>query len=683
MTRSNNSSRKNKTTNKAPNHGKKQESFKTSKEEETANKGNLISDTHPSSEAMEVDEKEELTVTKVVPSVRKTDSASGGISSAGSGKKRKGIEEGDKQGGWTVVKGSSFPRVSVDSDNRRDCIRREALLNRSTTPERTNTTIPTYAHKSRCTIKLGISASETPRDAVRNAVQEFFTELCNADSTCTLLPWKNSNFHKKHIGSKSNFPSQLNELNNYMTRFFQGKPNKEFTIYPMIYIGHNKPLQEIRSTMQPWLSSTAQAMYRNMLQVEDTSEIGFFVYSTREMDAGALADSISEIVKVKVGLRWKTINNGRRNVPVSQQVKALIVEVASHERYTAQKQLISFYSRTTRPIQEYPNSIRLRFVKSYQDSINTIEKRKILKLITRQKEFLKTIRKTSNYDIIDLDYQDSSNAEDLNPSLRQMLMSICSVENSNVPLFHSVDLDYMGSGYIFQYSDSVAAEAECVINTMIPYLRYFYEDIMDDFEETYFDPQALARCEGLIYDPKLQCVVDPDSTLDNVEIVADDELEGFNFYNGKDDDLEIAIDDDLSNETRPKINVTKMNNQRGYGPNDDDSVSTFHVPQAAKAVTPTRSTGTSKVGNDNVSLMSSSSTVTMETIQTLREETAQRMTAMSQEINNTMNTKFDQLCALLVNTSPTAATIPQTSQSDVAYSQAGAKGNSSSGEGLQ
>ena len=141
------------------------------------------------------------------------------------------------------------------------------------------------------------------------------------------------------------------------------------------------------------------------------------------------------------------------------------------------------------------------------------------------------IRKTSNYDIIELDYQASSNSEDMNPSLCQMLMSICSTENSNVPLFHSVDLDYMGSGYIFQYSDSVAAEAECVINTMIPHLRYFYEDLMDEYDEVYFDPQALARCEGLVYDPKLQCVVDPNSTLSNVEIVADDELEGFNFYN--------------------------------------------------------------------------------------------------------------------------------------------------------
>ena len=60
------------------------------------------------------------------------------------------------------------------------------------------------------------------------------------------------------------------------------------------------------------------------------------------------------------------------------------------------------------------------------------------------------------------------------------------------------------------------------------------------------------------------------------------------------------------------------NNYRGYGPNDDNSVSTFHVPQTAHAVTPTRSSGGNpKVGNDNVSLMSSYSNITMETIQTL------------------------------------------------------------------
>ena len=92
------------------------------------------------------------------------------------------------------------------------------------------------------------------------------------------------------------------------------------------------------------------------------------------MDAGALADEILEVVGVPVGLCWKMIDNGKKDVPKSQKLNALVVEVESSKRYTYQKELTSFYSRTTRPIEEYPNGIRMRFVKTYADTINTIEK---------------------------------------------------------------------------------------------------------------------------------------------------------------------------------------------------------------------------------------------------------------------------------------------------------------------
>ena len=89
----------------------------------------------------------------------------------------------------------------------------------------------------------------------------------------------------------------------------------------------------------------------------------------------------------------------------------------------------------------------------------------------RQKEFLASIRTTSTYNILDLD--NSPDAEETVPTLRQMIMSICLKDNEAVPLFHSVDLDYTDSGYTFLYSEDVAEEAECVINTLIPYIEHF------------------------------------------------------------------------------------------------------------------------------------------------------------------------------------------------------------------
>lgn len=64
-----------------------------------------------------------------------------------------------------------------------------------------------------------------------------------------------------------------------------------------------------------------------MLHVENTSQIGFFVYSTREMDADSLSDEIEYMLGVKLGIMWKTIDIGKRNLPENENIKALIVEV--------------------------------------------------------------------------------------------------------------------------------------------------------------------------------------------------------------------------------------------------------------------------------------------------------------------------------------------------------------------
>ena len=153
-----------------------------------------------------------------------------------------------------------------------------------------------------------------------------------------------------------------------------------------------------------------------------------------------------------------------------------------------------FYRRTNRSIQDYPNGIRLQFAKSWDDAINTKEKRKIQKLRIRQKDFLGSIQTTSTYDILDLD--NSPDAEETIPALRQMIMSIRSKDDKAIPLFHCVDLDYTGSGYTFIYSDEVAEEAECVVNTLVPYIQHFFPEA-NSYLESFFNEDALERCKSL------------------------------------------------------------------------------------------------------------------------------------------------------------------------------------------
>ena len=77
-----------------------------------------------------------------------------------------------------------------------------------------------------------------------------------------------------------------------------GKANKEISIYPGICIGHNNSSNEIHGKMQSWLDNGFHALFYMMLQAEESSEIGWLLYTTRTMDAGAMADEITDLVGV-------------------------------------------------------------------------------------------------------------------------------------------------------------------------------------------------------------------------------------------------------------------------------------------------------------------------------------------------------------------------------------------------
>lgn len=257
------------------------------------------------------------------------------------------------------------------------------------------------------------------------------------------------------------------------------------TIYINIHLGHNHDFQDICEALQSWLSSANHGLYYKMLQVEDSSEVGWLLYSTREMDAGALANKIADMVGINIGLRWKTIPTGAKNISEKTKVQDLCIEVSSRSKWTCQKDLLKLYSRTMKPVEAYPNGICMRFVKMKKDAINMKGKSKFDKLRERQKQFLAGIRTQVTYDVCQLDY--SSRKGEI-PTLRQMVMSITSKNDGETPLFHCVDMDWLQEGFTFQYSATVQEQAKTVINTLLPYLHHFFPDakVEDNFtEETY------------------------------------------------------------------------------------------------------------------------------------------------------------------------------------------------------
>ena len=431
---------------------------------------------------------------------------------------------------------------------------------RDTTPDRENRSSRKFPNLTRITLKLQVEASERPQQEVLKSIKAFTKEILRADKTAGILPWKTENQHKNVIKKANDLPDNAYDLRDYLSECWTPKPGNKKIVYPHIYLGHSETLEDIRKRMGDFLSSSNQAIYHKMLQVDESVVAGFLVYSSNDMDAGALADEISEQIGIPVGLRWRTIDIGIKGIiPDAQKVNALHIEIEKKLKLKGLKKLFELYPRKLMATHLYPNGIKMRFVKNRSDALNIPEKRKIDKLRARQEKFSKSIRKIENWDILMLD---TPATDGMTPSLRQMIMSIPSRTKPGTSLFHAIDLNWRGNGYNYLVAPALLEEAQCIVPHILCVLKELFPGNYYNFATTCVTMEALELSETLKYDMESGNIYDE---LEDNEIEIDDEFDLLGFDTTQTE----AEEDMVGPNQRPTAN------QNNFMPGDDDSISTF------------------------------------------------------------------------------------------------------------
>jgi hypothetical protein len=90
-------------------------------------------------------------------------------------------------------------------------------------------------------------------------------------------------------------------------------------------------------------------------------------------------------------------------------------------------------------------------------------------------------------------------------------MSLTS-RKTGVPLFHCVDLEWKGEGYIFQYFPKLKAEVECAINTLYPMAQYYFPDA--ELEDS-FTSEIAEKCAGYKFNPVTDNVEDQEKIINH------------------------------------------------------------------------------------------------------------------------------------------------------------------------
>ena len=524
---------------------------------------------------------------------------------------------------------TSFKKVNSRSKNRRQKKQDDTSINTGGTPERQNKTLTKHQYVTRFTLKVNFTAKDDPEASLLAQLKVFFQELKKADEKLQIYIWKEKDSNLR-LQDASSIPTTIGHCKPFFDRLYAGKPNQASQAYTSVRLGHDIPLEDLRRDMSSWLRSSKNGLFHKMLQVESASDIGWLLYSTREMDAGALADEISDILGMQIGLSWKVIDMGvRGKIPASQKVMALTVEVSTELKWDSQRKFLRFFGRKPKDTKEYPNGIRLRFVKNKRDALTSPEKSRIDRLRQRQQKFTTSVQRTQTWNITQLDYADPTTND---PTLRQMIMDIKSRHFPEIPLFHCIDLNWQGDGYTIQFCPNMKEEAEVMVNTLLPYLQYKYKEIPT---HEFFTDEYVSRCVSLTWDPTKGEATDPD-------------MEG-NDYDAEDDVL-IGFSIDTS-ELEKEIEKRPAKDFQAPTPYDDDSVPTLGPRNQSDIPnkTPPTFTPASQVFSpvilacsDTASLTSATSTVTMDTIASITS----RLDLLTKQVTNT-DSKFSTILNLL------------------------------------
>ena len=349
---------------------------------------------------------------------------------------------------------------------------------------------------TRVDVRIKVPPHANPEEKTVQVLQDFLLKLQSFDPKVRIAPWY-VQCSTPPIAHPADFIPRPSELEKFFPRIFFKEEG--FTWYSGARIIHSLPMPDLRQDMIRWLKREGHGLFERMLQVADTVEIGWLVYSTWQMEAIVLAQAIESEIKIPVGLRWKQVSNGSRDrLPPDLQVKALHVEVALENRVVAQKALLAVYGRKN--LGKYPHGIRLRFSLPIHAAHNLSAKAKLERLRARQQIWIKKYEKGFSWEIVQLDHPITQEG----PTLRQALLSIMSTTNPKFPVFHSVDRsNYRESGICFQFLPELADEARMTISNLVPLMKFKFGPPVLKL----FSPSAVERMEGCTWDPQTGMVV--------------------------------------------------------------------------------------------------------------------------------------------------------------------------------
>ena len=155
--------------------------------------------------------------------------------------------------------------------------------------------------KTQVTVKLTLTDTGDMHQSIRDALKSLLTALIKSDPSVTIMQCV-AKSHLKELHRPEEVPHMINSMRSYVNKLLVPGEGSNRVIYLNMMIRHDDLLEVLKEKLSIWMRETNSGLCYKMLQVEEGAEVGCLLYSTREMDAGALANEIEDILGFPVGL---------------------------------------------------------------------------------------------------------------------------------------------------------------------------------------------------------------------------------------------------------------------------------------------------------------------------------------------------------------------------------------------
>ena len=175
--------------------------------------------------------------------------------------------------------------------------------------ERREMRIGTGAHSTRVELMLRVPPTATRMEAnltLLNELKGITSLLAMEEPELTIRPWKGRDDHRDDL-FPSEFPDSIGPLMAYKKRL---RPTeKGGDVWGSLHLRLSRPWEEVSEEFG-WIAEDNNfRIHKCALQCEETAELGWLLYSLRQMQQGPLSAAISSAVRAPIAVRLRKIAN--------------------------------------------------------------------------------------------------------------------------------------------------------------------------------------------------------------------------------------------------------------------------------------------------------------------------------------------------------------------------------------